>query len=366
MNTKNKIVFGLPRGMVDLLERSSKEDPQNQKYKLVGYVEYDKYVIPVVAFNHDGDYDYCPDIWCNDLDTNIVYTVRSSNTLGCICINASILYRYWRSVEGNKSNQSENRIKAILYAGVSKFLSSSFFTDVEIREFVSAHLGPKYVSSIKYSDSKDYIINYVYQKRISNTLKFMKSIHYTDMRYDPPSEDDIIKWLHKNEDYKDIECIGTIKYDYGMWQIPLIINHTVPTKTIDDDVYLDMSKQITITAVMKRNSNYYAIVIGSGVWKCMDQEDIIPLLYHEIAHIIDPEFFNESLADQFAVAHIGADRLAESLSNYRTFLQVVIKQFNEDKHMVGINTNVNDIIYRVEMLQRYNKRIEKRIKICLK
>lgn len=144
---------------------------------------------------------------------------------------------------------------------------------------------------------------------------------------------------------------------YTKYNIPLLILCKCDENDENFEIALEFCSYQDI------NTSLASIMIGWYLWENLDKKDILNIIYHEIVHILSGPFFNEKLADEFAVAHIGHNTYIKSLENLN---ECKFKYF-EDK---DIDENIKYTYaytepFRYELAETYKKRINFKAKIKL-
>lgn len=111
---------------------------------------------------------------------------------------------------------------------------------------------------------------------------------------------------------------------YGRYIIPILlaIEDMDMIKHDKDSVEYIIKNIDTVTGIGFEcfdKSCYGNIIIGEAVFYSLNYEELIPILYHEIGHLIAPGFMLEADADRFAVAHVGSTRLLDALGSLEMF-----------------------------------------------
>lgn len=148
--------------------------------------------------------------------------------------------------------------------------------------------------------------------------------------------------LKKHSEDMDMIKIGTIKYNEFIVPICIIRNE-------NHKMYPNLC------AIRgKGNSwNTGCIAVGKCMWDNMSLSDLKAILYHELAHIILPDFFDECMADEFAVAHVGANKLIRA--NF---------EFDSIRSQV-LGKNVRSHPIRFELINKKNQYLKDKMKIVI-
>ena len=149
--------------------------------------------------------------------------------------------------------------------------------------------------------------------------------------------------------YKNVGYVTYTKY-----KIPLLILYK------GDENY---EHALELCAYQDINTSSASILIGWYLWENLDKEDILNIIYHEIAHILSGPFFNEKLADEFAVAHIGHNAYIASLENLNECKSKYFEDKDVDQEIKYAYTCTEP--FRYELAETYKKRIHFKAKIKL-
>lgn len=103
--------------------------------------------------------------------------------------------------------------------------------------------------------------------------------------------------------------------------------------------FIDIISGISFECSYK--SCYGNIIIGDALFHCLTYEELFPIIYHEIAHMMAPGYVTETDADKFAASHMGPQNLLKALKSFESFRFSFKK--NLAKHILEI-TDIDDKI----------------------
>lgn len=130
---------------------------------------------------------------------------------------------------------------------------------------------------------------------------------------------------HSNDPYANISSSPCGYVTYGRYIIPILLaspDEDKLRKHHKDNTdylmkYIDIISGISFECLDK--SCYGNIIIGDGAFHCLTYKELVPIIYHEIGHLVAPGFMTETDADRFAAAHVGPKNLLEALKSFESF-----------------------------------------------
>lgn len=137
---------------------------------------------------------------------------------------------------------------------------------------------------------------------------------------------------------------------YGRYIIPILLAFSDDNKLKshhEDNFdyfikYIDTMTGISFECLNR--SCYGNIIIGEAMFYCLKHEELIPIIYHEIGHLVAPGFMEETDADRFAVAHVGPQNLLAALKTFEAF------RFSFKRNVAEIIMSTIDIDNKVDQL----------------
>lgn len=137
---------------------------------------------------------------------------------------------------------------------------------------------------------------------------------------------------------------------YGRYIIPILLafSNDNKLKSHHEDnfdyfiKYIDTISGISFECLDR--SCYGNIIIGEALFYCLKHEKLIPIIYHEIGHLVALGFMEETDADRFAAAHVGPQNLLAALKTFEAF------RFSFKRNVAEIIMSTIDIDDRIDQL----------------
>lgn len=148
------------------------------------------------------------------------------------------------------------------------------------------------------------------------------------------------------KEYDELDLIKIAYIEYKQYIIPICINKTTDKELI---------RKYNFSFVQHTKKLHQAcIIIHEILWENLSLNEIKCILYHELAHAINADFFTEALADEFAVAHVGS-------KNYFYAQMHSCEILNDHLHSLEFDVS----LLQYQLIRNSVKRIKDTMKIII-
>lgn len=147
-------------------------------------------------------------------------------------------------------------------------------------------------------------------------------------------------------EYTELDLIKIGYIQYKQYIVPICLNRSTDSELV---------KQYNFSFIQHTKKLHQAcIVIHEILWEKLSLNEIKCILYHELAHAINSDFFTEALADEFAVAHVGS----KNYFNAQIHECIILNEF---LHSLEFNVS----LLRAQIIHNSVKRIKDTMKIII-